>query len=178
VPNNYFNISGILGRVTVIFWKISAFFINNLKTFRHCYRNTIIIMSFIYCIYQCLRANFKSYLTKVVPEVKCPLDADALDVWGSHGRPPSAIRHAIRLEYLTDQRAEWLCAESLSGPCGQSADSMANGHCGRASRRRLLDMIFPKNVQSDNPVLNTLIAFRLSHSMFSVFEVREWLARW
>jgi hypothetical protein len=63
VPNNYFNISGILGRVIVKFWKISAFFVDNLKTFRHCYRNIVIIKSFIYCIYQLLRANFESYLT-------------------------------------------------------------------------------------------------------------------
>jgi hypothetical protein len=61
VRNNYFNVSGILGRVTIKFWKILAFFINNLKTFRHCYWNIIIIRSFIYCIYQRLRENFESY---------------------------------------------------------------------------------------------------------------------
>jgi hypothetical protein len=54
------NVSRILGRVTVKFGEILAFFIDNLKTFRHCYRNTVIIRSFIYCIYQRLRANFES----------------------------------------------------------------------------------------------------------------------
>jgi hypothetical protein len=63
VPNNYFNVFRILGRITIKFWKILAFFIDNLKSFKHCYRNTIIIRSFIYCIYQWLRANFESYLT-------------------------------------------------------------------------------------------------------------------
>jgi hypothetical protein len=63
MPNNSFNISRILGKVIVIFWKILAFFIDNLKTFRHCYKNTVIIRSFIYCIYQQLRPNFESYLT-------------------------------------------------------------------------------------------------------------------
>jgi hypothetical protein len=63
VPNNYFQVFEILGRVTINFWKFLAIFINNLKTFRHYYRNTIIIRFFIYCIYQHLRANFESYLT-------------------------------------------------------------------------------------------------------------------
>jgi hypothetical protein len=31
---------------------------DNLKTIRHYYRNTVIIRSFIYCIYQQLRAIF------------------------------------------------------------------------------------------------------------------------
>jgi hypothetical protein len=52
VPNNYFNVSRILGKITLIFWKILAFFIDNLKTFRHYYTNTVIIRSFIYYIYQ------------------------------------------------------------------------------------------------------------------------------
>jgi hypothetical protein len=43
VPNKYFQVSGILGKVTINFWKFLAIFINNLKTFRHYYRNTIII---------------------------------------------------------------------------------------------------------------------------------------
>jgi hypothetical protein len=36
---------------------------DSLKTIRHYYKNTVIIRSFIYCIYQQLRANFESYLT-------------------------------------------------------------------------------------------------------------------
>jgi hypothetical protein len=36
---------------------------DNLKTIKHYYRNTVIIRSFIYCIYQWLRAIFESYLT-------------------------------------------------------------------------------------------------------------------
>jgi hypothetical protein len=43
VPNNYFNISRILGKATINFWKILAFFIDNLKTIRHCYRKIVII---------------------------------------------------------------------------------------------------------------------------------------
>jgi hypothetical protein len=62
VPNNYFNVSRILGKAAVEFWNISAFFMDNLKTFRHCYKNTVIIRSFIYCIYERLRENFESCL--------------------------------------------------------------------------------------------------------------------
>ena len=62
VPNTYFNVFGILGRATIKFRKNMAFFMDTLKTFKHCYRNIIIIRSFIYCIYQRLRANFESYL--------------------------------------------------------------------------------------------------------------------
>jgi hypothetical protein len=48
MPNNYFNVFGILGKVIVKFWKLLAFFINNLKTFRYYYKNTIIIIHLLY----------------------------------------------------------------------------------------------------------------------------------
>jgi hypothetical protein len=54
VPNNYFNISRILGKAAINFWNFLAFFMDNLKTFRQCYKNIVIIRSFIYCIYQWL----------------------------------------------------------------------------------------------------------------------------
>jgi hypothetical protein len=63
VPNNYINVSKNLSIAAIKFWKFSAFFMDNLKIFGHYYMNTIIIKSFIYCIYQRLRANFESYLT-------------------------------------------------------------------------------------------------------------------
>jgi hypothetical protein len=40
---------------------------DNLNIFSHCYRNTVIIRSFIYYIYQQLKANFESYLTPQLP---------------------------------------------------------------------------------------------------------------
>jgi hypothetical protein len=43
MPNNSSNISGILGRIVVKFNFFWAFFMNNLKTFRHCYKNTVIL---------------------------------------------------------------------------------------------------------------------------------------